>query len=586
MLLSACPAKEDAAGNTSEDPEVTVTEVIVPEVSLPTDAAWRFLSHATFGPTQTDIDRVKLVGPEAWIDEQFALPAGITYRKFLEDRDTEIKRDSIPKDSQKANTAQNIEAFYTKALTEPAQLRNRLTFALSEIFVISTVTLPNEPYIAGYLDMLDRASTGNYRSLLESVSKSPAMGIYLTFRSNQKESAVRIPDQNYAREIMQLFSIGLYELNNDGTLALGSDKKPKETYNSDDIKGLSKVFTGWSDARGSANSGVDNTQCFLVQGPCYNRDSPYLPMESYPVFHSTSVKSFLGVTIPEQSTADAQASLTTALDKLANHRNAAPFFCKQLIQRLVSSNPSPEYVGRVVAKFLSSNGDIKTTVKAILLDSEATDDESVANPSAGKVREPILRLTAILRAFGFSGPSYPGTTSHIANVGITDTSDVSTSFGQSPLSAPSVFNFFRPGYVPPGSETAKNGMVAPELQITDETSVTGYINAVQSLLTSGIGGTIATRSDGIPGVRLNLLSQRSLAAKSTDELMTDLTNRLLGGQISNQLKTEIIRVLNTMPVPALTTSPSNQAAVNAALDLRVNAAILMTVASPEFLIIK
>ncbi len=544
---------------------------------------WRFLTHATFGPTDADIDRLDALGYESWIDEQLDMQPQVSYRTFLEKRDAELKSGFGA--TTKAGPSQIIEAFYTKALTDPAQLRHRLVFALSEIFVVSMVNealAANPSYIASYMDMLDTAVNGNYRSMLESVTKSPAMGQYLTFRSNQKEDlgTGHIPDENYAREVMQLFSIGLYELQADGTVVLGANQLPKPTYGSSDIRGIAKVFTGWSNDRGTSFAGVSEWECFQVSTKCFDPESAYKPMVAYPAYHSTSEKKFLTAVIPAQSSPDPEGSLKGTLDTLAQHPNVAPFFCKQLIQRLVSSNPSPEYVGRVAKQFVTAKGDIRQTVKAILMDTEAIGSASLDNTSTGKVREPILRLTAILRAFKFNGPGLPGSTQRIKTVGITNTSDQTTSFGQSPLMSPSVFNYFRPGYVPPQSEAASKGLVAPELQTTNETNVTGYINSVQNLLANGIGDV-----QGKVGVQMVLQEQRSLAT-SPDQLVNDMSNRLLGGHISDALKTELTRVLNTMSVPALNSDQSNGAEINAALDLRVNAAILMTAASPEFLIQK
>lgn len=567
-LLSACPLEQ------------TLSEGTYPKDRF---EAWRFLTHATFGPTDADIERVDTLGYEDWIDEQFNMTPQVSYRRFLENRQAELKADFGA--AAKAGPNEIIEGFYTRALTDPAQLRHRLVFALSEIFVVSmaNAAIADRPsYMAGYLDMLEANLNGNYRTLLESVTKSPAMGQYLTFRSNQKEDPAtgRIPDENYAREVMQLFSIGLYELQANGTLALNANQQPKPTYGVSDIKGLAKVFTGWSNDRGSALAGVAEWKCFEVTLECFDPESAYKPMVAYPAYHSTSEKAFLSARIAAQGSPDPQASLKVALDTLAQHPNVAPFFSKQLIQRLVTSNPSPEYVERVAKQFLSSQGDIRQVVKAILMDAEAVGSASLDDTAAGKVREPVLRLTAILRAFRFEGPGLLASTSRTKTVGIINTANQTTSFGQSPYMSPSVFNYFRPGYVPPQSETASKGLVAPELQITNETSVTGYVNSVQSLLSNGIGDV-----QGQTGLRLVLQDQRSLAS-STTQLVENITKQLLGGRVSDPLKAELTRVINTMPVPALNSDQSNGAAINAALDLRVNAAILMTAASPEFLIQK
>lgn len=599
--------------------------------------ASRFLVQATFGPDETNIDRVMTVGYEAWIDEQFALSPSFTFRDFMTRRDAEIKADSPGDTSAKAKPDQVLEAFYTRALTDKAQLRARLTFALSEIFVVSlteeTLNLQVPGKVAGYMDTLDAGLDGTYRSLLEAVTKSPAMGQYLTYRGNTKElpSLGHFPDENYAREIMQLFSIGLYELNPDGSLKVNAQGAPIETYTNDDIKGLAKVFTGWSDYRGPAYAGVAEHLCFSWAEACRDPEGLYQPMMAYPGYHSTSEKRFLGTIIPAQDTPSPQASLTAALDRLAAHPNTAPFISRQLIQRLVTSNPSPAYVERVAQRFVITGGSIKDVVKAILLDQEARGQATLIDPTQGKLREPVLRLTALLRAFKFSSPTLSMSSSLLDAAGsartpyvaIGATSDA-TSWGQTPLFAPSVFNFFRPGYTPPQSRLGNAGLVAPELQITNETTVTGYVNAVLDLLGYGIGSATVADTDGRCGaftpqvrqyilsldpkvpanvdlqtaaancqletlpqrnVMLQLAEQRAMA-NDVGTLTQHIADRLLGGTISDGLRQAIINTLNAQPVPQPDTTQSNGALIDAALEQRVWTAIAMVAVSPEFLITK
>lgn len=540
--------------------------------------AWRFLNHATFGPTEADVAHLNTVGYTAWLDEQFAMAPETTYRSFMEQRDAEE-----PGNPNRAD--QVVEGFYTRALTDPSQLRQRVVFALSEIFVVSlnnTDVRARPTLVAGYIDTLNANVWGNYRTLLEAVTKSPAMGMYLTFRGNQKEdpSTGRIPDENYAREVMQLFSIGLHELNMDGTPVMGGNGQPKPSYTSEDVQGLAKIFTGWGFYRGTAYASQSDYDCFLGVTSCLDPEGAYRAMVPYPAFHSTSATSFLKVSLPARSSSDPQADLKIALDTLANHKNVAPFFSRQLIQRLVTSNPSPAYVSRVAQKFVATNGNIKEVVKAILMDEEALGSPYRALDSDGKLREPVLRLTALLRAFNFDGPGLKTGSQRLKNVGITSTGDAASSFGQSPWNSPSVFNFFRPGYVLSQSKSASLGMVLPEMQITSEISVTGYVNAVMSVLNNGIG-----KVSNQTGVRLVLTDQRALA-NTPDDLVSDLSNRLLGGIMSQALRKDITTAITTIPVPALNETSTNTADINSALDKRVNAAILMTAVSPEFLIQK
>jgi uncharacterized protein (DUF1800 family) len=600
--------------------------------------AWRFLSQASFGPDELSIQRVTDIGYEAWIDEQFATTPTLTYRAFVDQRAAELKADALG-GSAKIAPAQILEAFYTRALADKAQLRSRLAFALSEIFVVSfssdTLSARAPEMVAGHMDTLEAGLDGNYRQLLEAIARDPAMGEYLTFRSNLKEmpSAGHFPDENFAREIMQLFSIGLYELNQDGSLRLGANGKPIETYTSDDVKGLAKVFTGWGNYRGAAYAGIDDSACFWWADQCHDPEGYYHPMVSYPAYHSTSEKVFLGVTVPAQGTPDPETSLRIALDRLASHANTAPFFSKQLIQRLVSSNPSPDYVARVAARFTASGGNIKETVKAVLLDEEARGPISLLAPDSGKLREPVLRVTAILRAFGFKAPTLQVSRSVLDSgtaaqrtpyVTLGLTSDPATSLGQTPLYAPSVFNFFRPGYTAPQSSSSAKMLVEPEMQLVSESSVTGYVNVMTDLLSNGMGPTVVADADGQCGIftpqvqqyiqsldakvaankalqtaaascQLDTLTQRAVTPQLTvqrsfaydpNQLAQHIADRLLGGDMTPTLRQAVVTATQALAVPALNAAQSNGDAINSALDKRVWAAILMVAVSPEFLVTK
>jgi uncharacterized protein (DUF1800 family) len=414
--------------------------------------------------------------------------------------------------------------------------------------------------------------------LLESVSLHPMMGAYLTHLKNQKADAAtgRVPDENYAREVMQLFTIGLVQLNADGTPKAGTGGAALETYTPADISGLARVFTGFS----YACPAWPATGCFSngTSGGQSDPDRWFKPMIGYPAFHSTEAKSFLGTTIAAQSTADPAASLRVALDTLATHPNVAPFIGKQLIQRLVTSNPSPAYVAAVAAVFDNNGqgvrGDMKAVVKAVLMNPEAR----VMSDTSGKVREPVLRLSAFMRAFP-----------HRSDTGayrVSNTDNPGTSLGQTALRAPSVFNFYRPGFVAPGSQAASRNLVAPELQIASETTAAGYVNTMRDNISAGVGLNNTT----VNGVALN---RRDLQYDYTAELAlaTDavalvdrVTSRLTYGTAGAALKTEMTGAVNSIAIPAST--GSNQAAIDTAKRNRVNTALLLTVASPEFVVQK
>jgi uncharacterized protein (DUF1800 family) len=539
--------------------------------------AARFLTQASFGPTPDSTELLMKLGYSGWVDYQFGLPA-TSNRGYWETADAAIK---LVTPTSGAGQDQVWESFWKQATTSKDQLRLRTAYALSQIFVISAVdgNVGNEPRaLAAWLDMLGDKGLGTYRDLLETVSLHPLMGLYLTSLHNQKADAAtgRMPDENYAREVMQLFSIGLTKLNADGTPALVNNL-PVETYTPADISGMARVFTGWSWACGATNSSCFNNG---NTGGVADPDRAFKPMMAYPQYHSTEVKTFLGVTIPVQTTANPAASLKVALDTLANHANTAPFISKQLIQRLVSSNPSPAYVQSVAAVFANNGsgvrGDLKAVVKAILTHPEAR----LRTNATGKVREPVLRLSAYLRAFPH--------TSDTGNFKVGNTDSASTSLGQTPLRAGSVFNFYRPGYVAPGSQSAAAGLVAPELQLQNESSASGWVNFMRDNLSSGVGqfngtvnGVVLNRRD----LRRDWTAEMVLAPRS-NELVTAVTDRLLYGQASPALTTAMVTAINKIAIPALNAGGTNQAAIDTAKRNRVYAAVLLTLATPEFMVQK
>ena len=573
LTLAACGG---GGGGESTSTAPTPAPVVVVEKPATRNDAVRFLTQASFGPTESDINRVTAVGYAAWIDEQLALPA-TSHRAHFEARDSEIKAANA---SNSAGQDQVFETFWKQAIAGPDQLRQRSAFALSQIFVISLVDsgVANDPRaVAAWMDMLGDKGLGTYRELLESVSRHPMMGVYLSHLRNQKANNAtgRVPDENYAREVMQLFSIGLVELNEDGSARTANGAKV-DTYTPADISGLARVFTGWSYA---CPDWPDNS-CFF-SGAANGQSDPdrsFKAMLGYAQYHSTEEKKFLGTTIAVQTTSSPTASLATALDALANHANVGPFIGKQLIQRLVTSNPSPTYV-RDVARVFANNGsgvrgDMKAVIKAVLMHAEAR----TQSDTSGKVREPVLRLSAFLRAF--SARSDTG----YFKVGNTD--NPGTQLGQTPLRSPSVFNFYRPGYVAPGTTSAAASLVSPELQIAHETSAAGYVNYMRDNVASGVGQNNGT----VGGVVLN---RRDIQADFTGELalandpaalVDRVLDKLTYGSAGADMRTEIITAVSTVPVPVLTAT--NQAAVDSAKRTRVNAAVLLVLVSPEFAVQK
>jgi uncharacterized protein (DUF1800 family) len=541
--------------------------------------AARFLTQATFGPTDADIDHVMDVGYSAWIDEQFGKTQAVTHRASWEAADAVVKA-SNPTGSVYGDGVTN--SFWAQAIGGQDQLRQRTAYALSQIFVISLqdgTLADNGRAVASYLDMLSEKSFTNYRDLLQGVAMHPMMGFYLSSMRNQKADAKtgRVPDENFAREVMQLFSIGLQELNADGTPKLVNGA-PVDTYDANDIAGLAKVFTGWS---WNCPEWPDNG-CFFsgsVNGNA-DPDRAFKFMQGYPQYHSTEEKKFLSVTISPQTKASPEDSLKAAVDGLYNHPNVGPFIGRQLIQRFVTSNPSPQYVAAVSAAFDNNGtgvrGDMKAVIKAVLMNPEAR----ATSNTAGKVREPVLRLSAVMRAFNFKSDT------GLFKVGNTD--NPGTALGQTPMRSPSVFNFYRPGYVPPNTNAAAANLAVPEMQIAHETTASGYVNFMRDNVQQGVGqyngvvnGVTLNRRDLQP----DFTAELALADKPS-ELLDRLNDKLMYGGMPAALKAEIQGAIEKLAIPVLNSGKTNQAAIDAAKRTRVNAAVLLTVASPEFLIQK
>lgn len=510
--------------------------------AAPSDAeAARFLLQAGLVATAADITRVKTLGYGGWIDEQMAMAFSQSRWDWL-----------VAQGYNDPTRFRQIQAgldnmIWRKLIASPDHLRQRIVLALSEIFVISPAGLPvgwRQFICAAYLDLLEANCFGTFRALLEAVTLSCGMGVYLNMRGNQKEDPAtgRLPDENYAREVLQLFSIGLQELNADGTPRRNASGQPIETYDQSTVTGLARVFTGWD---------------FATTGPLLSAapDRMRLPMTFFPSRHSTATKTFLGVTVAAGT--DGRSALRVALDTIANHRNVGPFISRQLIQRLVTSNPSPAYVARIAAVFDNNGrgvrGDLKAVIRALLLDPEARSVPTT--PEAGKVREPVLRFVQWARTFGATSPTNQW------NIG--DTTDASRRLGQSPLRAASVFNFFRPGYVPPNSALGARGLVAPELQITNESSVVGYANFMQAVIPAGVGEVRAIYTAELP------------FASDASALTERYAILLAGGGLSATTKASIARAVGSI---AATTDAGR---LN-----RIYAAILLVMCSPEYIVQK
>jgi uncharacterized protein (DUF1800 family) len=532
-----------------------------PVVRLAPAETARFLTQATFGPTETEIEALRDSSFSSWITAQQSQPLGASGLTYMDDRLVVLRAANA---QANLNATHFYEYFWREAATAPDQLRQRVKFALSEMFVVSFADPAVDPRgMASYYDMLGKNAFGNYRTLLEDVSLHPMMGVYLTHLANTKEDPVtgRTPDENYAREVMQLMSLGVFALNNDGTTKKDISGNNLLSYSPTDISELAKVFTGLSWYNATPTNST-------FTGGSRNNASYVTPMIPYNNFHSVSAKSFLGTTIPASTTPDVNADLKIALDAIFNHPNVGPFVAKHMIQRLVTSNPSPAYVDRVASVFNNNGsgvrGDMGAVVRTVLLDSEARNMNAGNDANFGKIREPIVRLGNLTRTFGatsVSGNWLVGSTSG------------STSLGQSPLAAPSVFNFYRPGYSPPNTKIGNAGLVAPEMQIVDEVTVAGYANSLQTTINTGIG----TGND----VRAAFTAEAALA-NDPAALAERMNTLLLYGSMSAGLKQRIVDSVTGVAIPAAT--GTNQATIDTALLNRAKLAIYLTMVSPDYLI--
>ena len=544
----------------------------VPVVS-PQDAS-RFLDQATFGATDADIHHLSLIGYQAWLSEQFAatqtlMTPGVEQALIVNSQpacaagDVACNAALFMQNNQGQVYTEN--AFWQQSLTANDQLRQRVAYSLHEMLVISmTATgVQNMPRgAAHYYDTLGADAFGNFRQLLEDVTLNPMMGQWLAMQGNDKGNATTDPDENYAREVMQLFTIGLYQLNDDGTQKLDGTGKPTPTYSNTDVMGLAKVFTGFSWNVPGNTSDAAWSDCCMYVGPGHGED--LLPMQSYPTHHSTAEKDFLGVTIPAGST-DPNGDLKIALDTLFNHPNLPAFFSKQMIQHMVTSNPSPAYVSRVAAVFkdngLGVRGDLKAVITAILMDPEARDTAGDAgNPQFGKVREALIRYTHWARAFTAQ--------SRTGGFWMGSTEDPIWGLGQMTLRSPTVFNWFAPGYVPPGTSIEQAGMTAPELQMTNVSSVVGYLNYMQTTV-----GSDATNGFDVFS---SYAAEMNLAV-NPGALLDRVNLLLMAGQLDSTLYSQILSAVSAIPIPT-----GNQDAINAALGARVRTAVFLTMASPSY----
>lgn len=554
----------------------------------------RFLTQATFGPTPADVSFLTGTSASQWILTEFDKPPSLSAPLL----DEFVTPEELPDDVIDVRRSTTTFAFWRHSISGNDQLRQRMAYALSQILVVSNyggVLFELPEGIAYHQDLLAQHAFGNYRDLLEAVTYEPAMGHYLTYMGNQKADPVtgRVPDENYARELLQLFTVGLIELNPDGTPKLDPQGQPVELYTNNDITELAKVFTGL-DLEGLDRNVFPTIDEIIDQGTGLE-ENMLRPMAVVEQLHSPEAKQFLNCSIAAGT--PAAASITQALDCIMAHPNVGPFIGRQLIQRFTTSNPSPAYVQRVAEAFDfgqyvlpdgtvvgdGRKGDLRATIAAILFDPDVRSESALTDSSFGKIREPVLRFTHWARAFDAPGqnPEYVGL--------LYDTAPALV-LNQHPYRSRSVFNFYRPGYVPPGTDSGSAGMTVPELQIVNATSTTGYINFMthwafnaQAAEAENPDVVAELEASGIT-VDRNVMA-RAYVADYSDELMLaadaaqlvdHLNELLLFGTMSSETRGEIVAAVNLIALD----DPND----TAGLQTRVGHAVLLAMSSPDYLV--
>ncbi len=519
--------------------------------------ASRFLVQATYGASRAEITRLRGIGYGQWLEQQLSYPPTLT-GPWLD----ELEENPV----FSLNSGHRVDRFYVQAVAAPDQLRQRMAFALSQILVASDSSGISTRETAEYYDILTRGAFGTYRDLLGEVTFSPTMGQWLTYLRNRSayESGgnMVLPDENYAREVMQLFSFGLVQRNTDYSPVLsGGNLVP--TYNNTIIAELARAFTGFSyDRSDYTNTRFGNNTnrapllpmiCFPMNNPPNNQNY----MAGGATFHDIGSKTlFDGITLPAvgNTRSECEADINAVLDEIANHPTVAPFISRQLIQRFVTSNPSNAYIGRVAAVFNDNGqgvrGDLGAVILAVLMDPDAR-----ATPSGpfGKLREPVLRMTNAWRALevqlGVPAPPLNGNGDPNSSVGnISMSLGFNGDFEQRPMSSPTVFNFYEPDYQQPGP-IQNQGLFSPEFQILTETSVTRMNNAIRFRAVDLYIGS--NNSPERPLVNLEPLADRIVIVNNTTygNLVDELSVRLMSGRMSSSMRNTLLDMLSSQSAP-------------------------------------
>jgi hypothetical protein len=492
--------------------------------------AARFLDQAAFGPDAATIAQVQSLGLRVYLNEQFGALVS-----------------PYPDPSTTAFGIGQVQArFFSNAVHGQDQLRQRVAFALGQIFVVSAVEENSPAQLVPYLQILQDDAFENFRKLMQDVTLSPTMGEYLDMRNNDKANAARgtKANENYARELMQLFTIGLFQLNPDGTLQQDANSNPIPTYDQATIQNFAKIYTGWTyPTKPGAKLQIHNPAYYIG------------PMVPYEANHDTTAKTLLnGLVVPAGGTAE--SDLKAALDNIFNHPNVGPFVSKQLIEHLVTSNPSPAYVGRIAAVFdgddAGTRGNLEAVVRAILLDPEARagDDGPSLNPPdiSGHLREPVFVVSSILRGLGALVNDTNNLTGQAANL------------GQAIFQPPTVFNYFAPGFGIPTEFTPGDSLLGPEFQLQSPSAAVARMNLANTFVYGNLGA----------GAVIDWTALTSLAAKP-QALVDAVNNAFMYGQMPASMQTQILSAVNA--ITGTTTAANKQ---------RAQAAVYLTVSSSYY----
>jgi uncharacterized protein (DUF1800 family) len=486
----------------------------------------RFLEQASWGPTQAEVTRTKTMGFNAWLNEQFNLPqTGYPTLPLVPGQASSDCQSNIPANCVRDNyTMYPLQKqFFTNTMYGPDQLRQRVAFALHKTIVVSGLDINIPSYLNPYLQAINNNAFGNFRTLLNDITLNPGMGEYLNMRGNTRTN----PNENYAREVLQLFSVGLDQLNPDGTPVLDAQGNRVPTYDQTTITEFARVFTGWNLAPlNPPQAGVGNWISPMIVANENNHDKNPKVLLQYPGALAN---------LPANQTS--AQDLSAALDNIFNHPNVGPFIGRALIQQLVTSNPSPAYVGRVAAAFNNNGqgvrGDMQAVVRAILLDPEARGDAKTA-PTYGHLREPVQLVSNMLRAF--NAKSFDKTTTSDGVISSRDNLSFTT-MEQDLFRPPTVFSYFPADYNITGTD-----LTGPEFGILSATTALKRANYANGLLYTGI----TVNADRPNGTSLDLSAMQALAGNST-QLVDALNALLLHGTMSASVRTSITTAVDAIP---------------------------------------